>query len=154
LEKSELIEELKKIVASGIKNGEIEKAVLMGRNSLSGILKGYRPIGKARFMRLEEYVKAFNRKKIIVVEDEAGNFTIDSKPVKLVWEDSEPSVAHQRALEELMAREEKRQALREQLAAIKAEVISKDRNTPLGKQIWEKEQANKIKQIEYQLINL
>lgn len=41
--------------------------------------------------------------------------------------------------------------IQKQIAAVKAEKIPPERNTPLGKKIWEKEQSNRINELKKQL---
>jgi hypothetical protein len=151
MDSAELILQLKKIVGNGVKKGEIEKAAGVGKNCLTGIMGGYRTAGKITFLRLMEYVKAYQRRKVVAVEDEEGNWTIDGKKVRLVWDAIDTEDLSKRVIE-LEAKEDQRNAIREKIKAIKAEKIPDHRNTAVGRSVWQNDQNKRIAELERELL--
>lgn len=153
MELPELIEELKKIVSGGVKKGDIEKAVGMGKNSISGILNGYRPVGKIRFLRLLKYVQDSKKKRVVLVEDEAGGWvTMDGRKCRLEWADAIPKKEPEcvQGVDTFAAPD--REEVKRQIADIRTEKIPKERDTPMGRKIWQADQNKRIQDLQKSLL--
>lgn len=174
MEVSEIIKSLKLLIDKGTKVSDIEKEIGMPANNLSSILKEKRVLPKKWIQPLENFIENGKRKKVVLIEDENGNFICDGKRVKLIWADESitDKPIYKKPLEEKDCYDSKKvdnlrhdevgqweepkidnAEIKKQIEAILAEKLPDGRNTPLGRKSWRKEQDNRIYELKSQLIN-
>ena len=91
MEVSEIIKSLKSLISKGTKVSDIEKEIGMPVNNLSSILKSKRVLPKKWIQPLEDFIKNKGRKRVVLIEDENGNFICNGKKVRLIWEEKDYS---------------------------------------------------------------
>lgn len=180
MEQSEIIKSLKLLTIEGVKLKDIENEIGLPKNNLAGILNGSKIFPKKWTTRIEEYLQSYKKKKVVFVEDGNGNWeTLDGRKCKLVWLDELDKITKDFLTSEKAVFKMENvgfaiptknvsgypvtvtvtkkdhyvdnSEIEKQIAAVKAEKIPPERNTTLGKKIWQKEQENRINELKLQI---